>query len=152
MMPGRSLATFLLIFGLFTAETCKESQVSTVKIKFTRTETYCGGAAPPDFLIERLRTPKPYESGMLYIWNDNEVCVDSFLPQKDSALVMTATAGKYNVHLVPKSSAIVETEERKKCLAEWQQRSLTTFVVGGTDTTMTVNIHFDCNPCYPPPP
>ncbi len=133
-----------------TAQKCT-THMYEAEITFTQTKSYCGGAAPADFLIRELRTPRPIKDRKLYLFNANEVCVDSFINPGDSTFVKDLAEGQWSVRLVDQLQINDRTTKREKCLIDWNQRKLASWSITG-DTTMTVNLHFSCNPCYPPPP
>jgi hypothetical protein len=142
----------LLSFVVLTAQKCDDSANHVVEINLTQTESYCGGAAPPDELIKHLNTPKPFIGKRAYVFNDLKACVDSFYPTHDTMFKTALKQGDYTVHLVPellKTNGMLSEDER--CLMEFKQRVVSMFEISG-DTSLTVNIYFGCNPCLEPPP
>ncbi|MBO6516930.1 MAG: hypothetical protein JJ975_10305 [Bacteroidia bacterium] len=150
----RSLIIAAVLFGVLSAEKCDtDVSVYSVKLRLTETSTYCGGAAPPDDLIRELRTPKPFRGNQpLYLLDSNEVCIDSIHPSgQDSTYQLNLPAGNWTIRYKQKIAENHGKTERERCLHDWKHRKLAEFQIL-QDTAITVNIHKDCNPCYPPPP
>ncbi len=142
----------LVAFALLTAEKCNDESTSIVKLTFTRTSSYCGGAAPADFILKELATPVPLNGKMLYLYNTNNLCVDSFYVKGDSTYKTMLINGTYSVRLVDTMVKVDDNDESESnCLQAFNQRSMAEINVT-SDTSFAVNLHFDCNPCYPPPP
>ncbi len=142
----------LLTFTLFTAEKCKNESSSVVEIQFTKTNSYCGGAAPSDLMLKNIATPHPFNGTMLYLYDKNIMCIDSFYAKDDSTYKTAVPIGEYTIRLVPEMKLIDgDKESTKNCVIEYKQRVLKTISIA-SDTAILVNLHFDCNPCYPPPP
>ncbi|MCB9263021.1 MAG: hypothetical protein H6607_11660 [Flavobacteriales bacterium] len=145
-----SLAAILL-FLLFSSEKCKNKDLVSVQLKITETETYCGGAAPPDELIQDLQTPKPLSSRKLYLFKD-DILVDSILgDNSDTTYQIQLISGNYNLRQSNSLINGIAKNEVQKCMNEWLSRKMQSFEIKG-DTSLTIHVHFDCNPCYPPPP
>lgn len=147
------MRTVLLLTTLFLVSTAQKCNTEThqTEITFTQTKSYCGGAAPSDFLIRELRTPHPIEDRKLYLFNENLICVDSFIKPGDSTFLKDIPTGKWSIRLVDNMVMNEGKTERERCVINWKQRSLANFDIQN-DTSMTLNLHFSCNPCYPPPP
>ncbi len=141
-----------LIFLGLTAQKCERSAVYEIDLRITKTATYCGGAAPPEFLLKELRTPTPYTGASLYVFDSNSSCLDSLTNiTADSTYKLVLPLGTYNLHLVNELTLNVGKNDREQCLHDWRERSMGQLVVQN-DSAQTVNLHLDCNPCYPPPP
>jgi hypothetical protein len=135
-----------------------------VSIFATFTESYCGGAAPPDFLLRELATPKPLSETEIFIrqGTENDVTVPiltSAETDKDGLVQFTLLPGDYLVVLNDKKdnrtyNEILQNYSQKTdyseavdkhCLDRWlttpeivlhvQERSLNTF---------RLNIHKPC--------
>ncbi|MFT4521684.1 MAG: hypothetical protein ACI8ZN_000621 [Bacteroidia bacterium] len=146
------------------ANKCVKEPNHNVSIQFTTTQSYCGGAAPPEYILQELATPKPYKTGVLYFFREGRSEADTAiqLDGKDNARVqLRLSPGTYILRLKdsisPWNGANNESEiksfdsERPKCLHEYNQRVLAQFTIS-QDSNFTQNIHFDCNPCYEPAP
>ena len=68
---------FILVylFFAFNLQAQKKKPIlMTVELSITKTIQYCGGAAPPNDLIEEMRTPKPFENKVIYVRkNSNDI-------------------------------------------------------------------------------
>lgn len=147
----RNFLLAFLCFGLLSAEKCNNSPNHKVVVNLTKTEAYCGGAEPPEELLVELNTPTTYTGGSVYIFNDLKDCVDS-ITSSDSIHLLALKQGHYTAHLVAKLVELESiTSEDDQCAAAFAQRILSMFEIKG-DTSMSVNLHFGCNPCQPPPP
>lgn len=148
----RAFVVAILIGLVFCANKCERLPQYAVTLQLTKTESYCGGAAPPEFLLKELRTPKPYDGNTLYVFDVEDKCIDSISKSAtDSIFKFPMVAGTYKLRYVNVLSDEKYTTDREDCLSQWKQRVMAEFEVR-SDTSLTVNVHFDCNPCYPPPP
>lgn len=147
----RLILIVCVCFCVLSAQKCNDKPTHRVNIVLTKTESYCGGAEPPEELLTELNTPKPYNSGKVYILDDLKACVDSITPTNVETLVPLKT-GHYTAHLVAKLKDLESiTSEDEQCITAFKQRILAMFEIKG-DMALQVNLHFGCNPCYPPPP
>lgn len=138
-------------FLLLSAEKCHQNESNRVEIQLTQTESYCGGAEPPEELLTELKTPRTYNGKPVYVLDDFKRCVDSLVDYTGNHLTSLPN-GHYTVHLVPALADLTSiTNEDEQCLVAFKQRILSIFQITG-DTSIKVNLHFGCNPCYPPPP
>lgn len=144
----------------------------------TGTSSYCGGARPPEFLLEQLRTPSPRPTKKIYIKKGE---VNSF-NSKVLLELMTDTAGKFRTRLPPGKYLIVDEDKKDMtyynkllkehknktqnyeavdtvCLKEWYLKPDYIFEVKNTEVkNISVNYHKVCFnlPCtyyrgpYPP--
>ena len=147
----REYVVAALFFCVLSAEKCQQAPKFAVGITLTQTESYCGGAMPPPELLEDLNTPKPYAGKQVFLFNDALICLDS-IEASDTSFKTALSAGHYTLRLVPQ---LVEIEmlstEKERCEAAHEQRILSMFEIS-SDTSLTANLHFACDPCMPPPP
>ena len=87
----------LLIPNLFFSQKRinKSSHFSIVKGVVNQTSSYCGGARPPDDLLEELAKPKPLTNYKLYIKKNTPSIIDAII--MDS--VITDKNGRFNIRL-----------------------------------------------------
>jgi hypothetical protein len=138
---------------------CKSQVVDRViKLTVTETSDYCGGAAPPAELLEKLMTEKPF-TGKLYVHS---------LPDRgDDGQTLTLSNGElkqagfsegiYFVFLYPKINReeLTKTnvdEEMISCLEMLSFQFTTNFVVAKDTKSVTFKVHKMCDPCIPPRP
>jgi hypothetical protein len=148
----RFYALIILCFTLFSAQKCSDAEKVDVDIQLTSTQSYCGGAEPPEDLLVEYKTPKPFNGQTVYLFNSDEVSVGNIDAKTDSNYQMRLKPGSYTVHLVPKliDFSLIESED-ERCYAAYKQRIISSFKIAA-DTSMVVNLHFGCDPCSPPPP
>ena len=91
------LLFMLLIPNLFFSQKRinKSSHFSIVKGIVNQTNSYCGGARPPDDLLEELAKPKPLTNYKLYIKKNTPSIIDAII--MDS--VVTDKNGRFNIRL-----------------------------------------------------
>ena len=140
--------------------TCKSKKVkSSIQFEITTTEDYCGGAYPPDELVEDLRTPKVY-TGKVYLHNS--------VIREDDGIVIDVVDGKcskegfvegtYFLFLSPKMLKVAtETlspanQERADCNIKEKRKELATTALLKNRTIIKQNLHKVCDPCMEPRP
>ena len=153
------LVISIILFGLASCSTKLAKRSIDLKIQYT--SDYCGGAAPPEELINNLRKPKPF-TGKMFIHQD--------LQRNDDGIEVTFVEG------VAKISGLVEGDyylykEAKvnmdsfyrnvvvdmpmvdpNCLYAWQNTTLAKFSVDKKTKSVSDTLNFECNPCEPPQP
>ena len=144
----------LILVGLASillANKC-ERELVDVSLNITQTQSYCGGAEPSDDILSELRTPHKL-SRTLYILNAENTCVDSFLTSNSGVQGYSLPTGKYSLRFTSKvfNSKTSELNNPSDCVKEWNSRELATFELA-KDRIIGLNVHINCNPCYPPPP
>lgn len=97
----------LMLLALANISFCKNSYLVEGTITFTG--DYCGGAAPPENLIEALRTPTPLANKTIYYRagtsNNFALPVDSFT---------TDANGDFKLHLTKKSYIFFDASKLEK--------------------------------------
>jgi len=93
-------------------ETVKtETQTSATKISVTgnvtQTNSYCGGAAPPDFLLEELATPRPFPDKKFHVISGEANTAD----RKIILSFTSDSAGKFSLQLDPGTYSIILDEQ-----------------------------------------
>lgn len=83
------------------------NRVYTVTGSIYLTSDYCGGANPPEELLENLKTPKPYQGKKIYLRAGN---TNNF-EQPILYSIITDTAGKF-ILLLPKGDYCIVDEYR----------------------------------------
>lgn len=139
------------MFCVLSAESCKEQKTVHVELHVTETSSYCGGAAPSREMEEAHRTPKPIRRN-LYLYTKDSMLIDTLIPTGETLLVTgDFPAGSYQIRQEPSIKSSVFKTDMEKCAYEWRKRVLANFSVD-SDSVVKINIHFPCNPCYPPAP
>jgi hypothetical protein len=102
----------ILLATIITLCTCYHSNAQakkySVKIKATTTSNYCGGAAPSDDMVEKLKTPRGINGTTFYIISGsankaNRKIIDSFI---------TDDLGEANIKLRAGTFAIITSEQK----------------------------------------
>lgn len=166
-MTFRSLNIFSLMLFFIACKTTRESgevRKFEVVITLTSTESYCGGARPPEGLEEKLSTPIPFSSEKLYIrrgeWNDvNAPLIDSCITDISGKATFLLAPGKYCIVTAAKADSVMfeqyseqyKTETanwnaiNKKCLEEWLRTPELQIEVGTERRpAYSLNIHKPC--------
>ncbi len=126
--------------------------------KVTQTFNYCGGAAPPKQILDKLAIPVPYSGKKFYIRagksnNLRSRIVSSFITGKD---------GEFSIRLSPGIYSIIQEEQLKKikasdynktnqqidekCLYEWWMKPYYILNVKNADIKL-LNFNFH-HPCF----
>lgn len=141
---------------------CKTKKLnSSIKFELTETSDYCGGAVPPEELLEKYRTPKPF-GDTLYLHQskfraDDGVAI-AFVDGK--AIVKSLNNGEYFAFLAPKFDveAMMQDESFLRqgidagCLHQENLTPEFIFTVVSTTKNVQKKVHKKCNPCLPPAP
>jgi hypothetical protein len=180
----KKISVVLIMLSLFTA--CKEQGISSpskemsVVIKTTSTSSYCGGARPPEELLQELQSPKPLSFKEIVIRQgrandvEGEIVFEGASDQEGNLKVLLKP-GEYCLMSAEKKDRqyfnsllkkfAVETESYsvidKICLENWLSEPDLTFTVEQNRAqAYSVNFHQPCEwsavPCvnykgpYPP--
>lgn len=109
----------------------KTLKTYTVSGKVTQTFPYCGGAAPPQELMEKLAKPVVYAGKKFFIRqgktnNRDAKIITSFITGKDGEFSIQLSTGTYSIILEEQVNSIkaqdltrefIQVDE--KCLEEW---------------------------------
>ena len=133
----------------------------TIQFEFLHTQDYCGGAYPPEELLEELKTPSPY-SGTLYVHQNKD--------RSDKGIQLQFVEGKvaqegfvegtYYMFLYPKytpseieSSPVSPSDgPTPECFEKRSLTVLTSFEISRESTEIKKTIHIACDPCGLPRP
>lgn len=139
------------MFCVLSAESCKEQKTVHVELHVTETSSYCGGAAPSEEMERAHRTQKPIHRN-LYLFTSDSMLIDTLLPTGETLLLKgNFPVGSYQIREESDIESMVFKSEMKTCAHAWKRRVLANFTID-RDTVVNLNIHFPCNPCYPPAP
>ena len=153
------LIALVVTSSLFACKSTKRHKA--VKFEIAITSDYCGGAAPPEEMIEEMRTPKPY-TGVLYIHKsqNREDAGIELTFEKGSATANGLVPGQHYAFLDKKmdlenESAMNELASQGTdigCLIELNFSPMFTFQIEESTKIITDKMHKICNPCIPPAP
>lgn len=114
-----------------------------------RTESYCGGARPPEALLQELATPKPFASDTLRVKNTENGAEYLIATDEHGHYEVELPAGNYIVH--PKMRTVSQgySPNYDANCKQWLQLQLHRFdeVKAGEEKLMDFTIHFPCDPC-----
>ena len=146
---GLLLAMFMVATGSLpttvtpTAKNTFDTTLYAVSGKMEMTGTYCGGAAPSQHILDRLKQKKPLTGYQLYIRKGN-------INQPNAPIIADATTdenGTFTFHLPPGEYLLLSAEQLDKksirswyenedivikdpkCLEQWWQDGLTKITV-----------------------
>jgi hypothetical protein len=167
MIPKRAAALLLMAFAAChprAPSTPKdEGRGATLAGVVMATGDYCGGAAPPQSILDELATPKP-SPGFTLLLREGET------NREDApvvAEVLTDDEGRFSLSLPPGAYCVVDEDKRKKnppppgagiggprCYDDWFEICLAVARVGEAPLEITVPYHRVCagNPCVMPIP
>ena len=139
----------------------KKNYNHPVNLKISSTESYCGGANPPDELLEKLRTPKPY-TGKIYLnssaeRSNGEIEIDivdgefTFLEVKIGAYHLFRYP-KYTEATKATSDQTERIDSNPDCKKERSLKSLGQIDITAESEEVEATIHLLCDPCIPPAP
>lgn len=159
----------LLVIGSLSSS-CSSKSVSgktgsPITLFFTQTSSYCGGAAPPEELLQSLTTPIPLTGEKFYVRKGNKNNPD----EKPILEWVSDANGIASFHLNPGEYYVVfenkldrSTFEEyvniygkgnnyygpidTKCLEEWLLKPELVFIVSDTgENSFTINTHKPCS-------
>lgn len=152
--------SILIVITLFVLNSCafKKNCNHPVNLKISSTESYCGGTNPPDELLAKLRTPKPY-TGKIYLNSSAERSNDEIeIDIVDGEFTfLEVKIGAYHLFRYPKyTEATSDQAERidsnPDCKKERSLKSLGQIEITAESEEVEATIHLLCDPCIPPAP
>ncbi len=133
-----------------------------INLMLKSTSSYCGGAYPPQEVLDELKMPKNF-SGTIYIHSTEE--------RSDEPTILKITNGsaevkgllkgtyyifRYPVYTAPESKsnqiALAVDKNREDCIKQRSLKPLTSFEVAKNTSIITDTIHLECDPCAEPMP
>ncbi len=120
-----------------------------ISLNVSFTSNYCGGAAPSEDMIAKLKVPRKFSNQNFYISRIEGLEED--MREITTSAAGTATAplekGVYYVFLPQKVSAKHSGKDRsEKDCEKWKNTPNATFTVGD-DNSISFNIHKTCDGC-----
>lgn len=114
------------------------------------TESYCGGARPPEELLKQYATPKPFASGTLRFKHTETGTEYTVITDEHGHYEAELPAGNYVIH-----PALRQTDQGgyspdydPNC-ARWRELELHRFdnVKESEEKLVDFTVHFPCDPC-----
>jgi hypothetical protein len=113
------------------------------------TESYCGGARPPEELLQQLATPKPFASDTLRVKNVETGTEYLVVTDEHGHYEMELPAGNYVVHPKFRTTAAGYSPNYEANCKQWRELQLHTLneVKAGEEKAIDFTVHFPCDPC-----
>ncbi|MTI31635.1 hypothetical protein [Xanthovirga aplysinae] len=129
----------------------QNSKNSSVKVIVTYSSDYCGGALPPEDLLEKKTKSRKYVNQKLHVFNNNKRQGESmsFQTNFDGVFYFEGPAGVYYIYLDDKMKLDPLKIENRAC-KNWLLKPYAQFEVNKEEETTNIHIHKQCNPCLPP--
>ena len=120
-----------------------------VNLIVTMTSNYCGGAAPPEELLEGLKVPKKFSNQNIFLSTEKglQENMQELTTSAAGNIKTSLKKGTYYIFLPQKISMKHTSKDRseKEC-TEWKNTPNGTFVVGESNN-IAFNIHKTCDAC-----
>ncbi len=137
----------------------KHSSEKALKVSIFTTESYCGGAAPPDELLAELATPKLYinKDIEIFISRDLSTPLTSLKTNEKGELLLPSSYGK-KVYLSIYSTLEVRTNDRLSdpvyfaCYKKFLTDNFIEISLEDCTKPLPLSFEISCNPCLPPAP
>jgi hypothetical protein len=164
------LISFFFLGGICLLLACSSKSNASksslpVTILLTQTAAYCGGAQPPEELLNALATPQPLAGEKMFIRSGNknnpgETSIIEVVTGADGSASFFLNAGEYYVVFENKQDKTTYEEYKikygsgsgyyepidLKCLDEWLSKPELVFVVSDTMINpLTLNVYKPCS-------
>lgn len=142
----------IISISLFDEEIKANIQTYTISGKVTQTFSYCGGAAPPQHLLDKLATPVAYADKKFYIrkgkTNSTKIKVlKSFATNAEGGFSIRLSPGTYAIILEEQLHQIIAGSYKKenlevdeKCLQKWWEKP---YYILEIKSSNIQNLHFN---------
>lgn len=133
-------------------EPSEEQAQSDVRLSGTvlHTRSYCGGAPPPEKLLEEFRKPLPYAEQSLVLKNRTTGKSYTLTTKPDGTYELLLPPGMYDVFHSKRPGTIEQLGYDPNC-DEWLKTKLDEVTVAerAVVSGKIITIHLDCEPCNP---
>ncbi|HEU4718517.1 MAG TPA: hypothetical protein VFU15_11810 [Bacteroidia bacterium] len=125
----------------------KFDSVVDVGFTFLFTRAYCGGAAPPKEVLDKLNTPQALSLSTLILENKKTGNKIEVTTDANGKTEMNIPAGRYILRFSDKINPALPTGFNPKC-ETWLKMKVTEMnIVPSGHVDKTVSITFECDPC-----
>lgn len=128
------------------------------QLTITFSESYCGGAAPPDEFLKDLATVKPYANRNMELFTSPDLSSKPILvlTNEKGELIIPKGLGKIiYISIYPTDEIFTPNKNSEKtyleCYKKFVIRELKKVSLSKKSSS-TVNFEILCNPCVPPAP
>ena len=137
----------------------KHCSDKALKVSIFTTESYCGGAAPPDELLAELATPKLYTNKDIELFTSRDLStpLTSLKTNEKGELLLPSSYGK-KVYLSIYSTMEVRINDGLSdpvylsCYKKFLTDSFIEVSLEDCSKPLVLNFEISCNPCLPPAP
>ena len=132
--------------------TKKQTQVANKTVCIHFTENYCGGAAPPDEMIQEMRKMKPFANQQIEVFKSNS---DDFKPQiyktndKGEVILPLSLGNQVFISCYPSDENYALKPKKQDCYRKFITNNLIMADLTAKDSIVNLFIDIQCNPCIP---
>ena len=131
----------------------KSTEASEVSIAVVFTSDYCGGANPPDGILQALSVERPLTNSDLVIKSVETGDIQRATTDGEGTVKISLSTGKYELFDPTKLTAEPASNDallQSQCI-EWKKTPDAVFELTKDEQTIAVKIHKTCNPCEQSP-
>jgi len=137
----------------------KHGSDKKLTVSIYTTESYCGGAAPPDELLAELATPKLYANKDIELFSSRDLStpIGSLKTNEKGELLLPSSYGK-KVYLSIYLTMEVRVNDGLSdpvyfaCYKKFLTDSFIEVSLEDCSKPLVLNFEISCNPCLPPHP
>ena len=150
----------LLIFGTLGCRIYKSKKPADIKkITIFYSEEYCGGAAPPDAIVNELATIKPLKNKEveIYLSDDINSIPMKFIADSSGTILLPGNiANTVFINLYTPLSFYKDAEKDDKqffdCYKNFIKKNFIQVNLSENQNEFSITSLIKCNPCLPPAP
>ena len=138
---------------------CKNRKLDPdgITILVTTAQTYCGGAAPSEEIIDELATPKPLQKDTIYILLEGKALDEAIkLVTDNKGLIQTNLPEGHHSAFLSNPANFLKMQnrlsEKEMCELQWKQQMFSDLVVFEGIKAAELFFLITCNPCEEPRP
>ena len=142
---------FILLLACSGSKSGKE-KVYEVKLAFSSTSDYCGGAPPNDRILKNLQAPKVYSSKDIMLSTENKLndTMITLTLDKEGEVATALAARTYYVFLPQKLYTSFSKGGNEEACKSWKNTPNGTFDMEKGIKSLEVKFHITCDPCGTP--
>lgn len=154
-MKINPLLITLTLFALCQCRAKKITEVATKTISIEYSETYCGGAAPPDELLQELAKLKPFADKQIEVYTGNPSYVTPHIYKTDGQgkiILPVNLANQIFINLYPSADGFKADSEEYECYKKFIAEHLLSVDMTDPQKEFKFITVIQCNPCIPAAP